>query len=94
MRNFAVSNDFYLGTGLVAPGQERVLSRGTDELVEACRKLDAGRLYQQELDRTFDAAAQRILCEDNAPAAPGRAGCRAERRDYRAGQGGIARPGG
>ncbi|WP_238067497.1 dermonecrotic toxin domain-containing protein [Pseudomonas shirazica] len=64
MRNFAVSNDFYLGTGLVAPGQERVLSRGTDELVEACRKLDAGRLYQQELDRTFDAAAQRILCED------------------------------
>ncbi|MGV5529559.1 dermonecrotic toxin domain-containing protein [Pseudomonas sp. XP1] len=64
MRNFAASNDFYLGTGLVAPGQERVLSRGTDELVEACRKLDAGRLYQQELDRTFDAAALRVLSED------------------------------
>jgi len=64
MRNFVADNDFYLGTGLVAPGQERVLSSGTDELVKACRKLDAGRLYQQELDRTFDAVAQRVLCED------------------------------
>ncbi|NQD57567.1 hypothetical protein HP546_19700, partial [Pseudomonas sp. CM25] len=54
MRNFAEGSRFYLGTGLVAPGQEQVLSGASEKLVVACRTLDAGQRYQDELATLFD----------------------------------------
>lgn len=64
MRNFAEGSRFYLGTGLVAPGQEQVLSGASEKLVVACRTLDAGQRYQDELATLFDTKAQRLLRDD------------------------------
>lgn len=64
MHNFADGTSFYDGSGLVAAGQSEVLSKPGNELVQACRQLDVGRLYQLELARTYDAATQELLAQD------------------------------
>ncbi|MFT0869529.1 NEL-type E3 ubiquitin ligase domain-containing protein [Pseudomonas sp. CAM1A] len=64
MRNFAAGTDHYLGSGLVEPGRDQPLNASLAGLVEACRKLDVGQRYQQELARIFSPATQAILAED------------------------------
>ncbi len=61
MANFAANSSYWKGTGLVAPGMDKVISGNTDTLVRACRQLDVGRQYQQELDRVFDSATVQVL---------------------------------
>ncbi|MNO31112.1 E3 ubiquitin-protein ligase sspH2 [compost metagenome] len=64
MRNFAPQANFYLGTGLVAPGHDEVLTGPWQPFVKACRDLDVGRLYQEALTRIFSPAAERVLADD------------------------------
>lgn len=61
MANFAANTSYWKGTGLVAPGMDKVISGDTDTLVRACRQLDVGKQYQQALDRVFDSATVRVL---------------------------------
>ncbi|BBH45316.1 NEL-type E3 ubiquitin ligase domain-containing protein [Pseudomonas sp. KU43P] len=64
MSNFELGNSFYAGSGLVAPGQDEVLSISDTELVSTCRMLDVGKKYQDELDQVFNAEALGILADD------------------------------
>ncbi|RCL28372.1 hypothetical protein C6A77_07110 [Pseudomonas sp. AFG_SD02_1510_Pfu_092] len=64
MRNFPGNTTYYDGTGLVQPGRDRPLNASLDTLIAACRALDVGRRYQDELERIFHPAAQAILAED------------------------------
>ncbi|MFJ4068783.1 dermonecrotic toxin domain-containing protein [Pseudomonas sp. NPDC089996] len=63
MHNFADVH-FYQGTGLVAPSSSSVLSGAPRHLVEACRRLDVGAMYQAELARVYDASTQTLLASD------------------------------
>jgi len=64
MGNFGPDESFYLGTGLVSPGRDDVLTGAPEQLVATCRALDVGRLYQAELQRTFNATTEDILAQD------------------------------
>lgn len=64
MSNFEPGDTFYVGSGLVAPGHDEVLSVSETALATECRKLDAGKRYQEELDRVFNAQALGILADD------------------------------
>lgn len=64
MSNFEAGDSFYAGSGLVAPGHDEVLSISETALVSECRTLDAGKKYQQELDRIFNEDARSILADD------------------------------
>ncbi|QJQ20055.1 hypothetical protein HG549_08935 [Pseudomonas sp. SK] len=68
MRNFATDTRYFNGTGLVMPGRDQPLSASLDTFIAACRKLDVGRLYQDELQRVFSPATQAILAEDKRSA--------------------------
>ncbi|MGE8060939.1 NEL-type E3 ubiquitin ligase domain-containing protein [Pseudomonas sp. NPDC089547] len=63
MHNFADVH-FYQGTGLVVPGNTALLSGSSADLVNACRRLDVGTLYQAELARVYDATTQTLLASD------------------------------
>ncbi|MFJ4348537.1 NEL-type E3 ubiquitin ligase domain-containing protein [Pseudomonas sp. NPDC089401] len=63
MHNFADVH-YYLGTGLVAPAGDAVLSRPARDLVQACRALDVGAAYQAELDRVYDSSTCTLLASD------------------------------
>jgi len=64
MGNFGPDESFYVGTGLVCPGRDDVLTGTAAQLVATCRALDVGRLYQVELERTFNATTEDILAQD------------------------------
>lgn len=64
MRNFAANTTYYDGTGLVLPGRDEPLNASLDALIHACRTMDVGRRYQDELERIFHPTAQAILAED------------------------------
>lgn len=64
MRNFATGTSYFQGTGLVMPGRDQPLNASLDAFIAACRKLDLGRCYQDELRRVFSPATQAILAED------------------------------
>ncbi|WP_082425828.1 NEL-type E3 ubiquitin ligase domain-containing protein [Pseudomonas sp. NBRC 111132] len=64
MGNFGPDESFFLGTGLVLPGRDDLLTGTPEQLVAACRALDVGRLYQDELARTFNATTEGILAQD------------------------------
>ncbi|MDM3884729.1 NEL-type E3 ubiquitin ligase domain-containing protein [Pseudomonas sp. BCRC 81390] len=64
MRNFAAGTSYFKGTGLVLPGRDQPLTASLDAFIAACRELDVGRCYQDELRRVFSPATQAILAED------------------------------
>ncbi|MFJ4354174.1 NEL-type E3 ubiquitin ligase domain-containing protein [Pseudomonas sp. NPDC089428] len=64
MSNFEADGSFYEGSGLVAPGHDEVLSISATQIASECRKLDAGKKYQERLDEVFGSAALSILAED------------------------------
>ncbi|WP_085672992.1 MULTISPECIES: NEL-type E3 ubiquitin ligase domain-containing protein [unclassified Pseudomonas] len=64
MSNFKADSSFYEGSGLVAPGHDDVLSISAAQFASECRKLDAGKHYQNELDQVFNSAALTILADD------------------------------
>ncbi|MGN8251128.1 NEL-type E3 ubiquitin ligase domain-containing protein [Pseudomonas sp. SMV7] len=64
IRNFAAGTSYFKGTGLVLPGRDQPLTASLDAFIAACRELDVGRCYQDELRRVFSPATQVILAED------------------------------
>ncbi|MFJ4114297.1 dermonecrotic toxin domain-containing protein [Pseudomonas sp. NPDC089758] len=64
MSNFGPDESFFQGTGLVPPGRDTLLTGTPEQLVETCRALDVGQLYQTELQRIFSATTQDILAQD------------------------------
>lgn len=64
MRNFAAGTGYYKGTGLVLPGREQPLNATLEALIEACRTLNVGQRYQDELERIFHPATLATLAED------------------------------
>ncbi|NIE76974.1 hypothetical protein F3J45_21275 [Pantoea sp. Ap-967] len=64
MSNFPPEASYYLGSGLVAPGTDEVLSGAPDTLVQACRERDVGAKYQAELDKAFTPGAVGDLADD------------------------------
>ncbi|MFG0851528.1 NEL-type E3 ubiquitin ligase domain-containing protein [Pseudomonas sp. FYR_2] len=64
MRNFAANTSYYIGTGLVLPGSDKPLNASLDALIAACRDLDVGQKYQDELERIFHPATQAMLAAD------------------------------
>ncbi len=64
MRNFAAGTGYYKGTGLVLPGREQPLNASLEALIEACRTLNVGQRYQDELERIFHPATLATLAED------------------------------
>ncbi|QXI49576.1 hypothetical protein HU763_009095 [Pseudomonas anuradhapurensis] len=64
MRNFAAGNSYFNGTGLVLPGRDQPLTPSLDAFIAACRRLDVGQRYQDELRRVFSPATRAILAED------------------------------
>lgn len=63
MQNFAEDVSFYEGTGLVQPGDYRVLSGDAATLVADCRALDLGARYQALLGRVFNPTTCAWLAE-------------------------------
>lgn len=64
MQNFQENASFYTGTGLVRKGEGDALVADTDALIANCRKLDAGKAYQELLTKVFTPAAQKELAAD------------------------------
>ncbi|WP_349976336.1 NEL-type E3 ubiquitin ligase domain-containing protein [Pseudomonas sp. WHRI 8519] len=64
MSNFGPDESFFQGTGLVPPGRDTLLTGTPEQLVETCRALDVGQLYQTELRSIFSATTQDILAQD------------------------------
>ena len=64
MRNFAAGTSYFQGTGLVLPGRGQPLTASLDAFIAACRTLDVGQQYQDELQRIFSPATRAILAED------------------------------
>ena len=64
MQNFHEGASFYEGTGLAAPGSDKVLAGDLDALVKACRQHDAGARYQRLLERVFTPQANANLARD------------------------------
>jgi hypothetical protein len=64
MSNFPAGTDYDMGTGLVAPGKDAVLSGSPGDVVATCRSLDVGAKYQEELERVFTDATRALLADD------------------------------
>ncbi|WP_447741488.1 NEL-type E3 ubiquitin ligase domain-containing protein [Pseudomonas laurentiana] len=64
MRNFAAGTTYFKGTGLVMPGRDQPLIASLSAFIEACRTLDVGQRYQDELQRVFNPATQAVMSED------------------------------
>lgn len=64
MRNFAEGASYYQGSGLVLPGSDQPLNASLEVLIKACRRLDVGQGYQDELERIFQPATLAMLAED------------------------------
>ncbi|MFV3290261.1 NEL-type E3 ubiquitin ligase domain-containing protein [Pseudomonas sp. NY11955] len=64
MGNFGPDESFFLGTGLVSPGRDDLLTGTPEQVVATCRALDVGGLYQAELQQIFNATTEHILAQD------------------------------
>lgn len=61
MQGFEEGAQFFSGSGVVCPGSNTVLSGDADDFAARCRALDAGKQYQDLLDRQFDGATVALL---------------------------------
>ncbi|MDH0647677.1 NEL-type E3 ubiquitin ligase domain-containing protein [Pseudomonas sp. GD03858] len=61
MQGFAQGARFFDGSGVVQPGSTTVLSGDADDFAARCRALDAGRQYQDLLDRQLSATTLALL---------------------------------
>ncbi|MBK4990471.1 NEL-type E3 ubiquitin ligase domain-containing protein [Pseudomonas sp. S36] len=68
MQNFEDKASFYQGSGLVMEGESTPLSGDTEALVLACRRLDAGELYQRLLTQVFTEQTCEALAQDKRAA--------------------------
>ncbi|MGE1084432.1 NEL-type E3 ubiquitin ligase domain-containing protein [Pseudomonas shirazensis] len=64
MQNFHPDDSVLQGSGLVATGSDQVLSGDPVALAAACRALDVGAQYQQQLDKVFNTATCAMLVAD------------------------------
>ncbi|MGG5291117.1 NEL-type E3 ubiquitin ligase domain-containing protein [Pseudomonas shirazensis] len=64
MQNFHPEDSVLQGSGLVAAGSDQVLSGDPVALAAACRALDVGAKYQQQLDKVFNTATCAMLVAD------------------------------
>ncbi len=64
MQNFDEGATFYVGTGLVVSGSSVPLTADLEALVEACRRRDAGGIYQRLLEEVFTDTTCEILKQD------------------------------
>lgn len=64
MQGFAADSRFYVGSGLVLEGANDVLVAADDAFTERCRTLDAGKLYQDQVEQVYGGQNLNLLAED------------------------------
>nr|WP_314875555.1 NEL-type E3 ubiquitin ligase domain-containing protein [uncultured Pseudomonas sp.] len=64
MQNFHANDTLLLGSGLVVPGSDTVLSGDPVAFAAACRSLDAGARYQEQLTKVFSTTTCDMLVAD------------------------------